>query len=280
MTVKLELMVHIEPSLAVRAGTERINSDKQSTRFFFKLNPPVSQVTEGYFEEAGSRCLRAPPTRWRLPVMRTWISATSRSGAALAVTLGFTVNTLLAESASTESLPCVIHWRALRMQGNTSVSELFRDRLSWISSWEPAVSPCCDGGANSSRCPGIHNHCMFWLFGCEGRNPWLKKTHAHDQQPPSINLPEVLSEEFLPNGLPVDSDPLPDLHQVWGTATKEGVTHCETGSLQEASHGLELLLRMAPLPADLLQCTGIGKSYMSKFTGASQNLKHGITAEV
>lgn len=90
-----------------------------------------------YSEKTGSRCLSAPPTRWRLPVIRTWISVAERSGAALTMMLGFTFKTLLSELARTESLPWLIHCRALRMQGNTSVSAFFcgtRDRESSMSS--------------------------------------------------------------------------------------------------------------------------------------------------
>ncbi len=97
-----------------------------------------------YLEERGSRCLSAPPTRWRLPVMRTWISAALQRGAALAMMLGLTGKTVLAGSANTESRPCVIHWRALRMQGNTRVSAFFsatRGRLSSMSSCAPLLFP-------------------------------------------------------------------------------------------------------------------------------------------
>lgn len=107
------------------------------------LNSLIKNFTQSiYFEQAGSRCLSAPPTRWRLPVMRTWISAASQSGAALAVTLGLTGKTVL--SASTESLPWVIHLSALRIQGKTRVSAFFsgtRGRLSSINSCVPLSSP-------------------------------------------------------------------------------------------------------------------------------------------
>lgn len=69
-------------------------------------------------------------------MIRTWISAAFRSRAALARMLDFT-GKISVDWASTESLPWTIHWRALRMQGNTTVSAVFsgpRVGLSSISS--------------------------------------------------------------------------------------------------------------------------------------------------
>ncbi len=75
-----------------------------------------------YEFKAGSKCFKAPPTRCKLPVMRTCMFTASRSGAAFPFMLGLTGMPHLFGSDRTESLPWLIHCRALRMQGNTSVS--------------------------------------------------------------------------------------------------------------------------------------------------------------
>lgn len=70
-------------------------------------------------------------------MIRTWISAAFRSRAALARMLDFTGKMISVDWARTESLPWTIHWRALKMQGNTTVSATFsgpRVGLSSISS--------------------------------------------------------------------------------------------------------------------------------------------------
>lgn len=122
-----------------------------------KISPVFSTTTEclypkerqipaevlHYLDKAGSRCLRAPPTKCRLPVTSTWISVASRSKAALAIILGFTGSCVLSEFRSSESLPWAIHCRLLRIQGKTKVSAFFsgtRQRVSPMSIWGPTES--------------------------------------------------------------------------------------------------------------------------------------------
>ncbi len=94
-----------------------------------------------YEFKAGSKCFKAPPTRCKLPVMRTCMFTASRSGAAFPFMLGLTGMPHLFGSDRTESLPWLIHCRALRMQGNTSVSLC----LSAINGKPPPIRSSASG---------------------------------------------------------------------------------------------------------------------------------------
>lgn len=73
--------------------------------------------------------------------MRIWISLALHSEAAFATLLGVTGKTLLAKSSTTESLPWMIHWRALRMQGKIQVSAFFSETWGRLSSMSSCTSP-------------------------------------------------------------------------------------------------------------------------------------------